>query len=231
MVKGGRVAAIAGLGLLGACAQAVNDPLAVHSIYGGLSPNPVYRGELPRVLYSAEATPAKQGLLYTSMFESEVAAQYAGQATAAEVPSDVRSALGEVLYAIDPDAAPSWGAKSTGIVSGWAGAGYGARRATTEMASAIRNAVASDGSAALKQHGPEAATCADNTLRRADQVATLSQQALAGPAEEPALLQQIHEVARQLLRGSDAGADPATCGLEAVRRDLDPLARSTGEGG
>ena len=230
MGKGGRIAAVIGLGLLGACTRLVDDPLAVHSVYGGLTPNPVYRGELPRVLYSDAQTPDKQGLLYTSMFESEVASQYAGLAASAEVPSDVSSGLGEVLYAIDPDAAPSWGPKSTGIVSGWAGAGYGARRATGEMADAIRGALASDGSAALKQYGPEAATCADNTLRRVDQVATLSQQALAGPPDQAAL-EQIDEVARELLRGSDSGADAATCGLEQARRDLEPLARPTGQGG
>jgi len=224
-------AAIAGLGLLGACAQAVNDPLAVAGIYPGLAPNPVYRGELPRVLYAAEDTPANQGLLYTSMHDSSAAGQYASLAVAAEAPSDMRSALGEVLYAIDPDTAPAWGPKSTGIVSGWAGTGYGAARATAEMATAIQQGLASDGSAALKQYGPDAVACAENTLRRADRVVALTQEALAEPTEQPALLQQIYDVAQHMLRGSDAGLDPATCGLEEARRVLDPLALSEGEGG
>ena len=230
MVRGGRLAAVIGLGLLGACTRVVDDPLAVHSVYWGLTPNPVYRGELPRVLYSAEKVPDKQGLLYTSMFESEVATQYAGRAVVATYPGEVHDALAEVLYAIDPDTAPPREPNPTGIMSGWAGAGYGARRATAEMANAIRDAVASDGSAALKQYGPEAAACTENTLRRADRVAALSRQALGTPTDE-ALLQQIHDVAWELLRGPKAGTDSATCGLEQVKRDLDPLARSTGEGG
>jgi hypothetical protein len=228
MRKAGRIAAIVGLAMLGACARLVDDPFAVHNIYQGLTPNPVYRGELPRVLYSDPEVPDKQGLLYTSMFESEVAAQYSGLAVTAERPSEAQSQLEEVLYAIDPAVAPP--NVSTPTASGWAGAGYGARRATGELAAAIRNGVASDGSAALRQYGPEAAGCADNTLHRADQVATLSQQALEGPAEQSDLLQQIHDIARQLLRGSDAGTDPATCGLEQTKRDLDPLAQSPGPG-
>jgi hypothetical protein len=224
-----RIAAVIGLAALGACTRLVDDPLAVHSIYGGLTPNPVYRGELPRVLYSDADVPDKQGLLYTSMFESEVAAQYSGLAATAERPSEAESQLEEVLYAIDPAAAPP--NVSTPTASGWAGAGYGARRATGELATEIRNAVASDGSAALRQYGPEAAGCADNALHRADQVATLGQQALEGAASQSDLLQQIHDIARQMLRGSDAGTDPATCGLEQTKRDLDPLAQSPGQGG
>jgi hypothetical protein len=223
MVKGGRLVAVVGLGLLGACARLVDDPLAVHNVYWGLSPNPVYRGELPQVLWSAPDTPANQGLLYTSMSESEVAAQYASRAAAAADPSDVRSNLGEVLYAVNPAEAPPWGAKSTGIVSGWAGGGYGVQRATSEMATDIRNAVAADGSPALKQYGPEAAACGGNTLHRTDQVVTLSKQALQAPADQSALLQQIHEVALQLQHGSDSGTDRATCGLRQVKHDLDRL--------
>jgi hypothetical protein len=229
MGKRGRIAAVIGLGLLGACTRWVDDPLAVRDVYWGLSPNPVYRGELPRVLYSAQEVPDKQGLLYTSMFDSEVASQYSGRALVATDPGGVHDALAETLYAIDPDTAPPREPNPTGIMSGWAGAGYGARRATAEMAIAIRDAVASDGSAALKQHGPEAAACADNTVQRADRVAALSRQALEAPTDE-ALLQETHDVAWQLLRGPNGGADPATCGLEQVKRDLDPLAPPTGTG-
>jgi hypothetical protein len=228
MVRGGRLAVVVGLGLLGACTRLVDDPLAVHDVYWGLAPNPTYAGELPRVMFSAPETPAKQGLLYTAMFESEVATQYSGLAAAADDASDMRNALGEVLYAIDPDEAPAWDAKSAGIVSGWAGGGYGVRRAAGEMAASIRNA--GDGSATLREVGPAAATCADNTLHRADQIATLSQQALEATAGEPALLQQIHDLARQLHEGSDHGTEPATCGLQQAKRDLDRLA-APGTGG
>ncbi len=228
MVRGGRLAVVVGLGLLGACTRLVDDPLAVHDVYWGLAPNPAYRGELPLVLFSAPETPAKQGLLYTAMSESEVAAQYSGRAAAKEDPNDVRNALGEVLYAIDPADAPAWDAKSAGIVSGWAGGGYGVRRAAGEMAGAIRNA--GDGSAALREAGPVAAACADNTLHRADQIATLSHQALDAGGGEPALLQQIHDLALQLHAGSDHGTEPATCGLQQAKRELDRLV-SRGQGG
>ena len=111
MVRSARLAVVVGLGLLGACTRLVDDPLAVHDVYWGLAPNPTYRGELPLVLFSAPETPAKQGLLYTAMFESEVATQYSGRAAANDDPDDVRSALGEVLYAVDPAEAPDWDAQ------------------------------------------------------------------------------------------------------------------------
>lgn len=227
MVRGARFAAVIGLGLLGACTRVVDDPFAVHDVYWGLSPNPVYEGALPRVLWSAPETPAKQGLLYTSMAEAEVAAQYSSFAAAAQDPSDVRSSLGEVLYAVDPEEAPPWGAKSTGIVSGWAGGGYGVLRAAGEMATDIRDASASDGSATLAEVGPQAAGCADNTVRRADQIVSLSQEALEAPAGQPGLLEQIQQIAQQLHQGADGGTDSATCGLQQIKRDLDRLARPT----
>ncbi len=229
MVTSARLAAILGLGLLGACTRLVDDPLAVHDVYWGLAPNPTYRGELPLVLFSAPETPAKQGLLYTAMFESEVATQYSGLAAAADTPGDVRSALGEVLYAVDPAEAPDWGGKSAGLVSGWAGGGYGVRRSAGEMATAIRDASAS-GSPALKDAAPQAAACADNTLSRADQIATLSRQALDAATGQPALLEQIHDIARQLHEGAGTASDNATCGLQQAKRDLDRLARPA-EGG
>ncbi len=219
MVKGRGLAVVIGLGLLGACTRWVDDPLAVHDVYGGLSPNPVYRGPLPQVLWSAPETPDKQGLLYTSMFESEVAAQYAGRAAVDNEPSLARSALGEVVYAIDPAEAPPWGGKSAGIVSGWAGAGYGVRRATGEMAADIRSSPAG-----ASEPGQQAAACADNTLRRANEILALSDQALDPAAGQPAQLQQIHDLALELHQGSGEGVDSATCGLQQAKRDLDRLA-------
>jgi hypothetical protein len=223
MLRGARFVVVIGLGLLGACARLVDDPLAVHNVYWGLTPNPVYQGELPTVLWSSPDTPDKQGLLYTSMFESGVAAQYSDLAAAAEDPSDVRDALGEVLYAIDPTAAPAGGGKEAGILSSWAGNGYGLRRSAGEMAAAIRDGSAG-GSPTLGEIAPEAAACADNTVRRGDQILTLSQQALDAAGDQP-LLQQIQDLARQLHQG--AGDSPATCGLQQAKRDLDRLARPT----
>lgn len=229
MVKLARVAAAIGLGLLGACTRVVDDPLAERSIYWGLEPNPEYRGELPQVLFSADAAPARQGLLYTAMVEAEVASQFAGFAQVAERPDQVRSAIGELLYALDPEAAPPWQAKSAGIVEGWAGRGYGVSRAAAEMASAIRVAAnQSDASAALREFGPRAATCADNTLARADRIVVLGREVLDGPGTgiEP-LLEQIHDLARQLNHGAaDGGAlggEDRSCGLQQTKRLLDRL--------
>jgi hypothetical protein len=225
-----RLLALAGLGLLAACTRWVDDGLAVRSIYGGLEPMPVYQGELPEVLWSAPNTPDRQNLLYVSMVEAEVASQYAGRALAAEDPLLMRSALGEVLYALDPDAAPGWEAKSTGIVRGWAGTGYGLRRAATEMGGAIRAGAAdSDASAALADYGPPAARCVDNALARAERLVALSREAFDGAAiQSQPLLRQIQDLADQLSQGggaaaADVAAEDPECGLRHALRYLDRL--------
>ena len=233
MVKTGtRVAAIVGFGLLGACTRWVDDPLAVRGIYSGLAPMPTYTGELPAVLFAAEDTPANQGLLYTAMYEAEVAAQYAGRAAAAGDPVLARSALGEVLYAIDPEVAPPWEAKAVGIVPGWAGGGYGVRRAATNLAAAIESeAAAGEPSPALAEHAPLVLTCAENTLDRAERVVALSREALDGAITEP-LLEAIRDVATELNQGASAAleADDPACGLEEAELYLD-VVDAEGAGG
>ncbi len=221
MVRSARVVGVIGLGLLGAC---TNDPLAVYSIYGGLSPNPTYDGELPEVLWSAADTPANQGLLYTAMAESEVASQYAGRALARrDDPSQVRSAIGDVLYAIDPEQAPPWEAKSAGFVAGWAGLGYGVKRAVGGMAEQLHDqSSASSASPALAEYGPQAARCADNTLGRADQVAALGRQALEG-APGPSW-SRCWSSSRAWRTSSIGGPDPPTSRSAAWSR---PSATST----
>jgi hypothetical protein len=231
MVKGVRLVAIAGLGLLAACEHPFDDPLAAHSIYGGLAPMPDYQGPLPRVLWSAGDTPAKQGLLYTAMIDGEVASQYAGRALAAEDATVTRSALGEVVYALDPGAAPDWEAKSAGIVRGWAGTGYGLGRAAADMAGEIREATADE--PALAENGPAAALCADNTVERAGRLLTLSRDALdAAAIQSQPLLRQIQDLADQLNQGAGGAADAAAadpeCGLQQAERYLGRLAPRPG---
>ncbi len=226
MVNRARLLAIAGLALLGACARPPDDPLAAHSIYWGLAPMPDYQGELPRVLFSAPDTPDRQGLLYVAMAEAEVAAQYAGRALAADDEVGVRGALGEVLFAIDPAEAPAWGAKGIGIVAGWAGQGYGLRRAAGGMAAEIREAVAAGDGPALAEYGPPAATCADNTLARADQIVVLVRQTLdAAAIHTGPLLRQILGLADELHRGAggapEAAAPDPECGLQQALSYLD----------
>jgi len=230
MVTSARLGAIAALALLAACTRPVDDPLAVHSIYWGLDPMPVYDGPLPQVLWSAPGTPAKQSLLYTAMVDAEVAAQYAGRALAAEDATSVRTALGELLFAIDPEVAPDWQAKETGIVRGWAGTGYGLQRAATGMAAQIRAAAAEDDApTVLAQAALPAARCADNALQWSARIVVLTREAAAAAAlEADPLLQQIQELATQLNQGSldPVGAAPADpqCGLGQAVRFLEPLA-------
>jgi hypothetical protein len=230
--QGTRIAALVSFGLLSACTRWVDDPLAVHGIYPGLAPMPAYEGELPAVLFAAEDTPANQGLLYTAMYEAEVASQYAGRAAAAGDPVLARSALGEVLYAIDPALAPPWEAKAAGIVPGWAGGGYGVRRAATNLAAAIEGEVGAGApSPALAESAPSVLRCAENTLGRAERVAALSREALDGTIAEP-LLDEIRDVATELNQGASAAveaADPA-CGLEEAELYLDAV-DPEGEGG
>jgi hypothetical protein len=229
---GTRFAAIVALGLLGACTRWVDDPLAVHGIYPGLAPMPAYEGELPTVLFAAEDTPANQGLLYTAMYEAEVASQYAGRAAAAGDPALARSALGEVLYALDPELAPPWEAKAAGIVPGWAGGGYGVWRAATNLAAEVeREAAAGEPSPALVEAAPLVLTCAENTLDRAERVVALSREALDGAITEP-LLEAIRDVATELNQGASAALEPddPACGLEEAELYLDAVAPE-GEGG
>lgn len=226
MIKGARIAAVIGLGLLGACTRLVDDPLAGHGIYWGLEPMPEYQGELPEVLFSADDAPTKQGFLYTSMHNGEVAAQYADRALARlDEPGEVEEAIGEVVYALEPAAAPELTAGDYGIVAGWASHGYGLRRALRnmieEIAAASQSTAASD---TLRQDGPRAAGCAENTLERADRLLALSQQILAGEqgtAVEPTL-RQLDVLAEELNRGAPAPGEGG-CGLEEVERHLDPV--------
>jgi hypothetical protein len=231
MVKGGRIAAVVGLGLLGACTRPVEDPLAAHSIYWGLYPMPEYEGELPEVLFSAYDTPAKQGFLYTSMHTSEVAAQYVDRALARlEEPGEPEEAITEVVYALEPAAAPQRTAEDPGTVAGWAAHGYGLRRALRNMVEEIAAASESTtASAALRQYGPRAAGCAENTLERADRLLALSQQILAGErvrALEPTL-RQLDMLAEELNQGAPSPGEGG-CGLEEVKRYLDEVTPPAG---
>jgi hypothetical protein len=226
MVKGGRIAAVVGLALLGACTRPIEDPLAAHSVYWGLEPMPEYQGELPEVLFSTHDTPTKQGFLYTSMHDGEVAAQYADRAHARlDEAGEVEEAIAEVVYALEPAAAPALTAGDYGIVAGRASHGYGLRRALRNMIEEIAAASqATAASAALREYGPRAAGCAENTLDRADRLLALSQQILAreqGRAAEPTL-RQLAVLAGELNRGAPSPGEGG-CGLEEVERHLDPV--------
>ncbi len=214
------VSLLLGITVLGGCARLVDDPLATANVYGGLSDYVAPAGPLVAVLDRADDTPAKQGLLYTAMVEADVAYQFAGQALAYRDESGrMRSAIGEVLHAVDPAAAPAWDAKYDGIVAGWAGRGYGVRRAAVAIAEDIRAAVADeDAPAPLAELGPRASSCAEMTAQRAEQIVQLGRPLLTSPpVKARSTLEQIQELARALNQG-DSG-----CGLQQVKQFLDQI--------
>jgi hypothetical protein len=226
----GRFLCAVGVLWMTGCTQ---DPLARYNVYWGLSPFDPPMGPLVRVLDTSSDTPAKQGLLYTSMRDAEVAALYAGRALARiDEPGETESALGEVVYAVEPAAAPAWEAKDYGFVPGWASHGYGLQRALNGMAAELAG-MSEEGpvGAALRQHVPPALRCTENTQDRAEQVLALSRQVLAeGAGTDPVpTLEQIREVAEALNRGVPA-PDEAGCGLQEVERQLDEVVPREGTG-
>ena len=218
-----------GLLLLAGC---THDPLARADLYPGLVAVETPSGELVPVLFSAADTPARQGLLHIAMYEAAVAGQHAGLARGlGSSVADVETRVGEVLYAIDPEIAPSWPAKGTGIVEIWGGSGYGLRRALGGMIEEITAALDGTPSAALRTNGPRAIRCAENTLARADQTAALAQRVLAAApdAELDPMLRQLEEVAVALNNGVPSPDDEG-CGLKQAFRYLSEIGLYGGEG-
>jgi hypothetical protein len=227
---GWRVLGAVGVLWLTGCVQ---DPLAEHSVYWGLSPFERPSGPLVRVLDFDSATPDKQGLLYTSMRDAEVAATYAGRALArTNEPGETGTALGQVVYAIEPAEAPAWDTRHYPFGPVWAGHGYGLQPALNDMASELAGvSEGASASAPLREHGQSALRCTENTRARAGQVLTLSHQALAasgGVAPAPAL-ERIKEQAEALNRGVES-AGASGCGLQEVKRQLDQVALAAPSG-
>lgn len=215
--------------LLAGC---VNDPLAEADVYNGLVKVEAPTGELTPVMFSADGTPAHQGLLYTAMYDAAVAGQNAGLARAAASREEVRTRVGEVLYAIDPEGAPNWPAKAAGIVQVWAGTGYGLRRALRGMTEEINGALeAGTASAALRSDGPRAIRCAENTLARADRAFALGQRALVAGSdtELDPILRELEEVATALNNGVPSPDDEG-CGLQQTHAYLNRIAPELVEG-
>jgi hypothetical protein len=215
--------------LLAGCA---NDPLAEANLYPGLVEVAAPQGELTPVLFSAADTPARQGFLYVAMYDAAVAGQNAGLAQAAAGGEEAKTRVGEVLYAIDPELAPAWPAKATGIAQLWAGSGYGMRRAARRMVEEIRATLDEDtASAALRTYGPRAIRCAENTLERAEQVVALGRRALAAgaDAELDPILRELEEVATALNNGVPSPDDEG-CGLQQAHLYLSQIGVDVAEG-
>lgn len=225
----GRGLSVVGLLLLAGC---THDPLVESEVYPGLVEVEAPVGELKPVMFSADGAPAHQGLLYVAMYDAAVAAQNAGLARGAGSLEEVKTKIGEVLYAIDPEVAPAWPAKATGIVEVWAGTGYGLRRAVRGMIEEITAAL-EDGtaSAALRTYGPRAIRCAENTLERAQRTVALAERVLAaGPDTElEPTLRELEEVATALNNGVPS-PDDAGCGLQQAQLYLSQIGVDVAEG-
>lgn len=191
---------------------------------------------LERVLVSAEDTPGNQGLLYTAIVDAEYVSQSATRATIlAEQPATVAGALGDVIYALAPAAAPDWDTKDSGLVPGWNGTGYGLIRASDEMAEALRGRGEQGGDAAVTN---DALVCIENTAERAREALALAQSLLGDveAAGRVTLLPQLERLARGLLHGLDTDGSGAVervegeCGLQQAEDALnafsDPAIRA-----
>ena len=213
-------------------AGCTHDPLARAEIYPGLVEVEAPQGELVPVLFSAADTPARQGFLYIGMYDAAVAGQNAGLARAAASLEEAKTRVGEVLYAIDPELAPPWYAKATGVVELWQGSGYGLRRAVRNMIEEIRAALRQNAASAdLQSYGPRAIRCAENTLERADQVVLLAQRALAAPANDELdpILRELEQVAVALNNGVPSPDDEG-CGLQQAHQYLRQIGVEVVEG-
>jgi hypothetical protein len=225
-----------GRGVIAICllllAGCTHDPLARAEVYPGLVEVEAPQGELVPVLFSAPDTPARQGFLYIGMYDAAVAGQNAGLARAAAGLEEAKTDVGEVLYAVDPELAPLWFAKATGVVEPWQGSGYGLRRAVGNMIEDIRATLGQAGASAdLQTYGPRAIRCAENTLERSDQVVALAQRALAAPgdAELEPILRELEQVAVALNNGVPSPDDEG-CGLQQTYLYLSQIGVDVVEG-
>jgi hypothetical protein len=225
----GRAVITSCLLLLAGC---THDPLAEAEVYPGLVEVAAPEGELTPVLFSAKGTPARQGLLYVAMYDAAVAAQNASLAGAAASLEEIKTRVGEMLYAIDPEVAPRWFVKTSGLVEVWAGSGYGLRRAGDRMIEEIRGALADDvSSSALRMYGPRAIRCTENTLERAERAVALGQTVLAAGQNSAlqSVLSELEEVTTALNKGVPAPGDEG-CGLQHVHLYLNQIGVDVAEG-
>jgi hypothetical protein len=182
---------------------------------------------LEQILITSGDTPGNQGLLYTAMLEAEAADQSAGRAVVfADQPAELKSALGDVVYAIRPIAAPPWRARTVGLVPGWSGQGYGLIRAAQETESNLRQLESTEPARA-----GEALVCVRNTIDFATQALDRAESLLDEPsvADRSATLEQLHRFAVATMKGLDengdgeVASDEGECGLEQAESILEPL--------
>lgn len=152
------------------------------------------------VVNSFPATPNAQGLLPVALGEARVAAQHAQLAT--RQPGNLeymKTHTGHVLNALDPT-----------VVAAGPGLGYGLRRAASGVAEHIQLAAGAEGATApQKLHAGHVAVCAQNTVKRTDDLIALAQRIMgaASAADAATLVAQMASLAEQLVAGADTNSD------------------------
>lgn len=152
------------------------------------------------VINAFNGTPSGVGLLTAAIAESRIAATHAQLATRQPTNLDyMKTHAGHVINALDPT-----------IVTAGPGQGYGVKKASDGVANHIELAAASTGASANVQlHAKHIATCARNTIVRADAMIALAQQIIASTAaaDAAALVSQLAALSDQLMNGMDSNAD------------------------
>lgn len=175
-------------------------------------------------------TPEGQGLLPTAIAEAEIAARHAG--LAARDPSNLEAMQNHtrhVLHAIDPS-----------TVENGPGLGYGVKPAAEGVARHIELAASAEGASdGVSTHSTHVATSARNVVARSDRIVELGNQVLAATSasEAASVLEELNEVAQQLIPGTDANGDGRTGwqegegGLEQAQTHMGLMQRAEGIGG
>lgn len=152
------------------------------------------------VVNSFNGTPGNVGLLTVALAEARIAATHAQLATRQPTNLDyMKTHAGHVLHALDPS-----------LISAGPGQNYGVKKAAEGVATHIELAAAVPGASGNVQlHARHIATCARNTIQRADALIALAQQVMTSTsaADASALVGRMAALADQLVKGADANGD------------------------
>ena len=145
-------------------------------------------------------TPMNNGLLPTALAEARTASQHAtlGARNPANLDA-MKLHAGHVINALDPT-----------IVPMGPGLGYGLKRAALGVANHIDLAAKAQGASVnVQTHATHIATCARNTIVRADSMIAIAKriQAATDAPAAAALMNQLVSLGNQLVAGFDANAD------------------------
>jgi hypothetical protein len=152
------------------------------------------------VVNAFNGTPGNVGLLTVAVAEARIAATHAQLATRQPANLDyMKTHAGHVIHALDPS-----------VVSAGPGQNYGVKKAAEGVATHIELAAAVPGASGNVQlHARHIATCARNTIQRADALIALAQQVISSTSatEAAGLVSRMATLADQLMNGVDANGD------------------------